>query len=240
MDSLFFYRGIRSLACVAFVAVSLGAVSVAHAQLPTGNLLTNPGAETGDLSNWTSGGDSAPNVDDGTFDSGISPHSGGFDFYGGSGLLGTLTQSVSLTGAGITPTLIDAGNLQANVSFWEQGLNQSDPSDNAHVILQYLDINQALLGTSTTDIIDSHDGTWKQYTGSFTIPVNTRNITYTMQFDRNVGSDNDAFVDDNLLSVSNASTTVSEAATLPLALLGSTGIALYPIFRAIKQRRQAK
>jgi len=67
---------------------------------PTGNLLTNPGAETGSLAGWTVGGPSTAFVDNGAFDPGINPHSGAYDFVGGSGTTsgssGTLTQNVGL------------------------------------------------------------------------------------------------------------------------------------------------
>src|ERR1700761_5453721 len=90
----------------------------------TTNLLTNPGAETGDLTGWTIGMGS-PGIDHGTFDPGINPHAGSSDFYGHSFGVGTLSQTVNLIGTqGITAADIGTGALVANVSFWEQGLDQ--------------------------------------------------------------------------------------------------------------------
>jgi hypothetical protein len=145
-------------------------------------------------------------VDSGSFDPGINPHSGKFDFVGGSGSTsgssGTLTQNVVLVGnQGITVAAIDAGTLQAAVSFFEQGLNQGNPSDNAQVSLTFRDGANSVLNTITTPVVDSHNGSWQQFSGSFAIPVGTRSLDYTIHFLRNVGTDLDAFVDDTTLTV---------------------------------------
>ena len=129
-----------------------------RADLPTTNMLLNPGAETGSTTNWVIGGVSNPGVDNGTFDSGITTHSGSYDFYGRTGAEGTLSQTVYLPGnQGITSALIDAGILAANVSFWEQGLNQGTPSDAARIIIAFLDTNTNLISTNATPFIDSHN-----------------------------------------------------------------------------------
>jgi hypothetical protein len=174
-----------------------------HAQFATTNLLLNPGAEAGSTTNWVVGGVSNPSVDNGSFDQGINPHSGAYDFYGHTGAYGTLSQTVYLPGnQGITTTAIDNGELSANVSFWEQGLSQGTPSDEACIVLSFLDTNTNLISTNSTPFIDSHDLTWENYANQYVIPAGTRLITYTMFFLRNAGSDNDSFVDDNLLTVS--------------------------------------
>jgi len=179
-----------------------GSFQLARADLLTTNLLLNPGAEAGTTTNWVIGGVSNPGVDNGTFDSGIKTHSGSFDFFGRSGAEGTLSQTVFLPGIpGITSGLIDAGLLTANVSFWEQGYNQGTPSDEARVIVTFLDANTNLIGTNATPFIDSHNLTWQNYSNQYAIPVGTRLITYTMDFHRNVGNDNDSFIDDNVLTV---------------------------------------
>ncbi len=169
----------------------------------TGNLLTNPGAETGNLNGWVVGGSSNPTVDNGSFDPGINPHSGSYDFRGGTGASGSLTQNVQLVGTqGITAAAIDTGTLTASVGFWEQGLNQGSPSDDADVSLAFLAASGAILSTVSTPEVDSHNGSWQQYVTGFTIPVGTRSIDYTIQFIRHVGNDLDAFVDDTSLMVS--------------------------------------
>ena len=109
-------------------------VSAVTGGVTTSNLLANPGAETGNLTGWTVGGTSNPRVDNDTFDPSIHPHTGSYDFVGGTGASGTLSQTVQLVGPqGLTAAAIDTGALTANLSFWEQGLSQGSPSDDALV-----------------------------------------------------------------------------------------------------------
>jgi MYXO-CTERM domain-containing protein len=235
------------LAAASILAVAL-VPGLAAAQLPTSNLLTNPGAEAGSIAGWTvvtgSGPFSvngsnqppttSPNVDDGSFDPGINPHSGNFDFLGeaggggNGGPSGQLTQDVGLAGIpGVTSTLINSGALFADVSFWEQGLDQGTPSDDAYVALQFLNSSSTVLETVTTPTIDSHNGTWQNETEDFAIPADTATIAYSMFFIRNDGSDLDAFVDDNSLVISNSATATPEPGSMSLfgaAMAGAAGL----------------
>jgi len=173
-----------------------------RAYFTTTNLLSNPGAETGDISRWTLGGNSKPSVDDGSFDEGINPHGGSYDFYGHNGKFGSLSQTVALVGnQGITVDMIDKGDLFMNISFWEQGLNQGMPSDSGSISLAFLDASNGTISTTSTPVIDSHDKTWKNYPGQYAIPIGTRSIQYTMNFLRNKGTNLDTFIDDNSLIV---------------------------------------
>ena len=203
----------------------------------TSNLLSNPGAEAGSIAGWTPGGNFTPSVDSGSFDPGINPLTGNFDFYGVSSASDSLTQNISLVGnQGITQAAIDSGLLSANVSFAEQGLNQGPSSDDAQIQLSFLDTSGTAINVFTTPEIDSHLGTWQAYSGSTLIPVGTRSISYSMLFIRHVGSDLDAFVDDNSLTLSSPSAPVPEASTMIsfglLLVLGLGGAA----FAARKKR----
>jgi hypothetical protein len=169
-----------------FVLPLLLCATAASAQ----NLLTNAGAETGDLSGWTATGD--PRVDNGTFNSGITPFEGNYAFVGYTGAFTSLTQTVNIA----------AGSALANVSFWEQGLNQGSTSDHAYVSLSFLNGTGTVLQTVATPAVDAHNGAWQQYSGSFAIPTGTAQIAYTMNFVRAVGSDLDGYVDNNVLTVS--------------------------------------
>ncbi|HEY1489553.1 MAG TPA: hypothetical protein VGF90_00825 [Verrucomicrobiae bacterium] len=171
----------------------------------TTNLLLNPGAESNSLANWLAGGDSGPRVDNGTFDSGIKPHSGTNDFLGGHGSVGTLTQIVPLVGnPGVTAVSIDSGTLLAYVSFWEQGLSQGTPSDDGYVNLIFMDATSNSISVWASPEIDSHSGAWSNYSAYLPIPAGTRFIQYTMNFVLHQGFDLDAFVDDNVLAVTDS------------------------------------
>lgn len=175
------------------------------APFATTNLLLNPGAEQNSLTNWISGGVSSPQIDGGAFDPGINPHSGTNDFRGGRGAVGSLSQAVGLVGnQGITAVAIDGGGLYAYVSFWEQGLNQGTPGDDAYVSLVFMDANSNSINTWSSPEIDSHLSTWSNYSAYLSIPTGTRFIQYSMNFVLHAGSDLDAFVDDNVLSVADS------------------------------------
>ncbi len=202
-------------------AIALASLMVsltAHA-----TLLTNSGAETGNLLGWTVGGVSNPRVDDGSFDPGIDPHSGSYMFSGYHGLWGTLTQNVLLPGVGQA--------RQVAVSFWEQGLDQDTPSDSAHVALSYRTKDGDLISTVSTPNIDAHDGVWQQYQGIFDVPLAAWSVDYTMFFTRHFGLDLDSFIDDNsltLLSASDQATSgdVPEPSSTAIVLLGLASLAL--------------
>jgi hypothetical protein len=181
------------------------------------NLLVNGGAEAGTLAGWTVGGVSNPGVDNGSFDKGINPHSGAYDFFGRTGAWGTLTQNVALDGLG--------QSRQLGVSFWEQGLNQGTPSDNGFVTLTYYAGNGDVLGTQSSSVIDSHLNGWQRYQGAFIVPLEAISVDYTMHFTRNFGTDLDAFFDDNALTLT---TSVPEpsSAWLTFAGLGLMGALL--------------
>jgi len=209
------------LALALLMALSRGA-------LGGSNLLVNPGAETGSTSGWTVdnplfGGTSNPSVDNGSFDPGINPHSGSYDFYGHTGPFGTLDQIVSLSGV-VTNGQIDSGLTIATVSFWVQSLNQGNPSDSAGVSLYFLNSSDAVISSVTTPIIYSI-GAWQNVTETYMIPVETRSIDYVMEFVRYVGNDNDSFVDDNSLVVT--ASAVPEPSSFVLGCLGALAVIAY-------------
>jgi hypothetical protein len=199
------------------LAIALASLLVSMSSHAT--LLTNPGAETGSLLGWTIGGVSNPRVDDGSFDPGIDPHSGSYMFSGNHGLWGSLTQNVLLPGFGQA--------RQAAVSFWEQGLDQDIPSDDAYVSLTYRGKDGSVISTVSTATIDAHDGVWKQYQGIFDVPLSAWSVDYTMVFHRNFGLDLDSFIDDNSLTLVGA-VEVPEPSSLAI---GGLGLAFLAVFR---------
>jgi hypothetical protein len=166
----------------------------------TTNLLLNPGAESGVLTPWVGSRTSTAFVDNGTFDPSIKPHTGKYDFAGGTST-GALTQQVNLIGnQGITAQMIDAGTQRAYISYWQTCLAQGGVNDTARVRLAYFDGTGSLLGESIMPE-QASPGVWTHYRQVFAIPVGTRVINYTMEFLLHAGSDLDAFIDDNVLRV---------------------------------------
>jgi len=217
IESNLILRAIRFTGRLMIGVLAGGAVSAFSAPLVTTNLLLNPGAETGTLLYWTAGGTSSPHVDTGTFDPGINPHTGTNDFLGGTGVSGTLSQVVTLVGnQGVTAAAIDAGDLLAGVSFWEQSYNQS-PTDGAYISLTFLGATSNTLSmVATPQLAADTSYTWSNGLALYKLPTGTRYIQYTMNFVRNNGSDLDAFIDDNQL-------TVLSAAALPEPVLTVAG-----------------
>lgn len=189
----------------AFLFLFLSCCSTLAVSFATTNLLLNPGGEANSLTNWVAGGDSGPRLDNGSFDTGINPHSGTNDFLAGTGATGSLSQIVSIVGnPGVTTSSIDGGGLSAYVSFWEQGLNQGTPSDDAFVNMVFLGATSNTLSIWASPEIDSHNQTWSNYSAYVPVPSGTRFIQYSMNFVRHVGNDLDGFVDDNVLAITGA------------------------------------
>ena len=210
--------------------VYLGAINALVPSFSTTNLLLNPGAETGTLTNWTVGGSSNPfaGSPSNSLGDNFPTHSGNYYFVGGTGTYGSLSQTVSLIGnQGITAAMIDNSNLAASISFWEQGLDQSAPvDDDANITVAFFGASSNLLTTVITPVIDSHNLSWSNYANQYAIPSGTRFIQYTMNFYLHQGVGLDAFIDDNYLSVVQPVSVVPSSpviASQPLSLTVTNG-----------------
>lgn len=208
-----------SFLAVAAFGVSLVCASSVSAQtILTGELLTNPGAES-NLTGWAITSGVGYLADAGTYDPGYNPHSGTRQFVAGAapGASGTLGQLVNLTSlSSVILDRIDAGLVSADVSLWYNIYYQGGLPDYLHVTLTFQDASSNSLGTATTaDLNSSYSGgsLWNYYSNSFAVPVGTRAITYTIVSQRgaNGGSYIDAFSDDHSLVLSTVPEPASSA-----------------------------
>ncbi|CAF3916085.1 unnamed protein product [Adineta steineri] len=169
--------------------------------LSCNNLLMNPGGEAGVLSPWVVGGNSKPRLDMGTFNSGLNPRTGLYQFSGHTGSLGTLTQTIVIVGANpsITTSQIDTGNLTVGLLFWSRGLPQ-DMNDGTAVVLYFLDAFNGTLSNATSLEVTAGSN-WTSYSNSYLIPIGTRSIQYQMRFILHSGSDIDSYIDDNFMTI---------------------------------------
>jgi PEP-CTERM motif len=188
----------------------------------TTNLLTNPGAETGSLAGWSVLGTppSAVNID---------PHTGNYDFAGGSGS-SVLDQTVSLFTQGITPALVNTGGLSFQTTWWERNVEVDGPvrrsgSGGFGSPSLLVTLFDSAGETETYTQESQTNGAWTEYTLDEAIPVGTTAINYMIDFDGNP----DAFVDDTSLEILGPTGTTPsptpEPSTLVLFVTGLAGIA---------------
>jgi hypothetical protein len=233
-----FYIGALIVSAIAFSSAGAFAIT-------SGNLLLNPGAELGTgndegstVTDWTVGGTSNPGRDNGAFD-GFTPHSGSYDFYGGSGSAfpdqspkpaGSLSQTVNLVASGVSASGIDAGTDSLNVEFFEVSLDQGQTplNDAASVDIVFLNSSMTQLsGGYHSGEISNITVPWQEVSGSVPIPATARYFDYTMNFYLNAGTDVDSFVDDNSATVS---TTPGGNGPSPVPLPAASSTAMAGLF----------
>lgn len=111
-----------------------------------------------------------------------------------------LYQTVDLITLGLTPAQLIGAT--ANYDFFEQSLNQGS-GDIGGVKLTFFDSLNNILGTATSGEI-YNPGSWLEVSGSAALPLGTTSIDYQMFFILHAGSDLDAFIDDNSLTITTA------------------------------------
>lgn len=224
---------------LAHVAVFLALQSATTAQVvnqsyTTGQLVINPGAETtnnvgGFLypTGWTNTGAVNFIADNGSYDSGLTPHVGSYQFVCAqtAGASGHISQNIDVTSflsgasiSGLTSgntqassiATIASGTVTANIGFWQRSFNQGGYGDYNAITLKFLDASGNAIGTYSTPYQDNITG-WTYCSFSTPVPVGTCTITYQIDSYLNPinGAWMDAFVDDNSFTLSTASVTVS-------------------------------
>lgn len=219
-------------------AATLAATSLrAQTTTTTGNLLTNPGAELGTgvepgtVTGWTVGGTSNPGRDNGTFDPGINPYDGAYDFYGNGGnseASGTLTQRVDLLSAGLSIPLLNATGNTATFSFYEESLFDPVP-DTAGVNLFFLNAAGMQIGTATSGEFYNRSS-WAFDTNTAALPAGTQFIDCQLFFVRHTGVDIDSYLDDVSLTVN----------VVPEPSTWAAGLATGACLLALVLRRRAR
>lgn len=152
--------------------------------------LTNPGAETQDMTGWTTSGGFTTR----TGAAGETPgaYEGTHYFYGGSATAGSsASQDVDVSGYSAQ---IDAGNVALLIS-WQQ--SHYSGNDEGNIQVEFLDASKALIGIDLGPGASAHTGGWDhRRAGPTVMPVNTRTARILMKAKRYAGSNNDAYFDD--------------------------------------------
>ncbi len=154
----------------------------------TGNLILNPGAESG-ISNWTGQIEALAANECGS----VPTHTGTYLFAVGGvctneSAYGTASQVIDVS---IYNSLIDQGDIQANFSAFMRSYSGTDVPA---MKIECRDAANNVLVTSNT--ISSNTTTWTSVTGIQNIPAGTRNIQVILEGTRNGGTDNDSYLDD--------------------------------------------
>ncbi|GJM44476.1 MAG: hypothetical protein DHS20C21_13180 [Gemmatimonadota bacterium] len=187
------------------IAAPLLALLPAVAGAATGNLIVNPGAETGDLSGWT---DSGTGYSVNT----TIPYSGAFAFQGGSnGPQGPYTnelyQDVDVS---TFDAVIDGGGVGWSCSAWGRSNSAGGTTDWASLTVSLLNGAGGTLDTWNSGSI-APVNTWVPVAGGAVVPVGTRTIRVTLRSTRSVGASSDGFHDDLSLTL-DISTATPESA----------------------------
>ena len=240
---LLLMRGLRGppvaamVALAVCVAVLLLLAGPAGAITWSGNLLTNPGAESGNLSGWT--------TDHPTFvvasqflveTSGtVTPHSGQWFFNMAAGpatpyTTAVLYQDVNVSGYAAN---IDAGLEVSLGGTWlqiEDALSMPG-KDTAELTLYFWNSGGGAIGSLTTGQVTSPNLTWVQQQLQGTIPIGTRSVRVELKGFRAEGTYLNAFFDDVSLQVGTdelpGPPAVPEPVTMAGLALGIGSLATY-------------
>ncbi|OHU84313.1 MULTISPECIES: fibronectin type III domain-containing protein [Pseudoalteromonas] len=169
---------------------------ITQAQTPSGNLLQNPGAETG--TNGWSGTGPIESLSAGQCDA-VTPYEGN-QFFAVGGVCanesasGSVAQRIDLQDIS---EAIQAGNVSLN--FGGKIRNYSG-NDTPAIKLSFFDVSGGLIADSQT--LSSQSAQWQSVSANALLPTNTAFVDFVMTGTRNHGSDNDSYFDALFLSVS--------------------------------------
>jgi DNA-directed RNA polymerase specialized sigma24 family protein len=160
----------------------------------TSNLLTNPGAETGNTNGWTktwnaTAANQTPNAPI------VYPHSGSYLFYGGARVAGdSLTSSLyQIVDVSQYASNIDAGLVSVNASGWIAAQTSIDYSN---FTVEYQYSNGTNIAKYESPTVSS--ATWAYYADIRIVPAGTRQIKYTFnsRINGDSGTQNEGAIDD--------------------------------------------
>lgn len=225
---------LAALVTAAFV-IALGPLAPQATAATSGNLILNPGAETGECSvdgqeavtlpGWTITNGTPTIVcygSPGGYPTSTTPgptNRGNAFFAGGATGSSTMEQSVDVSSAA---SAIDAGGVTYSLSGWLGGW--SSQNDTAGVQATFLGASGSSLGTAQLPAVTASDRgnttEFLQRTASAAVPVGTRSIKVDVTYTWSAGNTTDGYVD-------NLSLTLSTAVTQPTLSAPSSAVPGY-------------
>lgn len=153
--------------------------------------ITNPGAETGDLTGWTSElgafAASAPYV---------TPYRGSYTFWAGNVAESIISQEIDLLANGVPAAGIDAGTLIINFSAFQASFNTG--GDKGQLQVRFKNSGKTVLSTITNPLKQALPSLhfWEKRNLLGLIPANTRYVDLVLRAVRTEGTSNDGDFDD--------------------------------------------
>lgn len=190
------------------------------------NLLTNPGAETGDLAPWIAGYRVVVSQSQNEHTGMVYPHSGNWFFNtagaragsAGTVVIETLYQDVDVSSYAVA---IDAGMFMVKANAWLQTEDSPDHTnaDYAQLSLYFINESGGQIDALSTGLAQSPNQTWVERIIDGTAPVGTRALRFELLGEKREGGWMNAFFDDANLQVA-----IPEPTTL--CLLGFASLTL--------------
>ena len=167
--------------------------------------ITNPGAETGDMTGWTqdSGGPALSITNSGGGYPG--PRSGSHYFMAASGGVSSVhSQTLTIPTAYLAD--VDAGYLAVDLVAYQSGTDSPGFTDNGSLLLECIDSGTTVLASYTA--VNLYVGTLSYYErrAKIAIPANTRKIRIGTTNTWAGGATNDNYWDDFSVSLTNVKT----------------------------------
>lgn len=150
--------------------------------------ITNPGAETGDMTGWDTDISEVT-----TNESGVpGPATGTYFFLGGMGDTAYMRQTIAIPSEQIDN--VATGTLSAILK-WKQGGSDLD-EDGCSVSLEFRDFDGVLLGDIASAFYSVNSDTWEDKEFNTLIPYNARSIQISFDYVLDGGSKLNCYVDD--------------------------------------------
>jgi T5SS/PEP-CTERM-associated repeat protein len=187
-------------------AVAAMSLATSAAAFTTGNLLVNPGAESGAATGWT-----VTSGQLGRFSSssneGYGAAEGIYYFYGGTSAFSQARQDVHLLSF-LSANAVDNGEAKLDVSYWARSYTDSGflgigdgTHDSGSVIVEFLNASGQRISTAYSRQ-DLKPPFWSLFgQDNIAVPVGTRTVRYWMGFLRDQGTDNDGYLDGNSVNI---------------------------------------
>lgn len=161
--------------------------------LPESLSITNPGAETGDMTGWTTSGNPPVAVaSDGT----VVPYAGSYMFFGSAGAFGDQYHDIDISGSA-NLAAVDAGAVALEFKAWQTGWSAASDLDEGRLWVEFYDSTPTIIGSRVSgDYLTLTWPDWQQRLLGRFLPALTRKIRIGLDYSRvGAGTNANAYFD---------------------------------------------